>query len=97
MNFDHDSALEITDMYRCLCDRAIEMQNMNVSPDSEDGVKFAEEFWNMITKFTGGDMSILPKLMEIGTLAESGEIESPNGFDMQKQAQASNFIGLSLE
>ena len=51
----------------------------------------------MIKKFTGGDMSLLPKLMEVETLIESSENESFPVADRQKQVQASNFIGLSLE
>lgn len=98
-SFDRESALEIINMSKRLSSKAIELQNAGVAPDSEEGIKFAEEFWNMIMKFTGGDMSLLPRLLEIGSLAGSGKIESPDTFDNQKQAQAqaSSFIGLSLE
>lgn len=95
--FDQESAAEIIDTYKRLNDQAAEYQLAGVAPDSEYGLQFAEEFWKMIERFTGGDMSLLPKLLEMETLAESGQIEDDNSFDSQKQAMASAFIGASLE
>lgn len=75
-NFDKDSAKEIVDANKLLTQRAIQLQKDGVLPDSEEGLKFAEAFWNMIVKFTGGDMSMLPQLMEAGNAnnqTENGE------------------------
>ena len=45
----------------------------------------------MITEFTGGDMSILPKLME------TGSFNSPDNKWEQKQGIANPFIERALE
>ena len=42
-------------------------------------------------------MSLLPKLMEVGTLAGNGQTGETNATGGQDQADANRFIGLSLE
>lgn len=49
-----------------LQDEAIQLQKDGVPPESERGQNFAKSFWEMILEFTGGDMSMLPKLIEMG-------------------------------
>lgn len=88
--FDRDSAAEIIKTYSRLSRQAEEYRALGVEPDSEEGMKFAEEFWNMIEKFTGGDMSLLPKLMEIENHAETEKTR-------QNQASANLFIGSALD
>lgn len=95
--FDKESAVEIIETYRRLRCQAAEYQTSGVAPDSEKGLLFAEEFWHMIEKFTGGDMSLLPKLMEIGALAQTDSTKGPHEDANQNQAIADQFIGLSLE
>lgn len=94
---DQESAVEIIETYKRLSHQAVEYQTSGVAPDSEEALQFAEEFWHMIEKFTGGDMSLLPKLMEIETHAQADKSNDPNVLDSQNQAIASRFIGLSLE
>lgn len=94
---DQESAAEIINTYKRLSHQAVEYQTAGVAPDSEEALQFAEEFWHMIEKFTGGDMSLLPKLMEIETHAQADKSNSSNVSDSQNQAFASRFIGLSLE
>lgn len=88
--FDKDSAAEIIETYSRLSRQAEEYQASGVEPSSEKGMKFAEEFWNMIEKFTNGDMSLLPKLVEIENHAETEKTR-------QNQTTANLFIGSSLE
>ena len=95
--FDKESAASIIETYSRLRRRAVEYQTSGVAPDSEDGLRFAEEFWHMIENFTGGDMSLLPKLMEVGELARADQAKTPDAADNQNQAIADRFIGLSLE
>ena len=96
-SFDKKSAVEIIETYKRLSRQAAEYQMFGVAPDSEKGLQFAEEFWHMIEKFTGGDMSLLPKLMEVGALARTDQTKAPNATDSQNRAIADRFIGLSLE
>ena len=95
--FDKESAASIIETYSRLRRRAVEYQTSGVAPNSEDGLRFAEEFWHMIENFTGGDMSLLPKLMEVGELARADQTKTPDAADNQNQAIADRFIGLSLE
>lgn len=86
-------------------DKAIRLQNEGISAESEQGQEFAKEFWKLINEFTGGDMSLLPKLFEIGQVSElNTEIpensSDPNSKQIQevkkKQKQAQSFIEKSL-
>lgn len=87
---DRESAAEIIETYKRLSRQAVEYKTAGVKPNSEKGIRFAEEFWNMIEKFTGGDTSLLPKLMEVETLAHTEKMR-------QNQTTANQFIGSSLE
>jgi len=89
--FDKDSGLAMLERYTRLNDQAIKLQKDGVSPESEKGQEFAKAFWDMIMEFTNGDMSMLPKLMEIG---------NNNNLDdklKQKQELANTYIGLVLD
>ena len=37
-------------------------------PESEKCQQVVKEYWSLITEFTNGDMSMLPKLMEVGNI-----------------------------
>lgn len=50
----------------------MQYQKEQMSPESEKGQQIAKEFWGMIMEFTDGDMSMLPQLMDVGT------VEDPN-------------------
>ena len=65
-HFDKDSGKAFISRFIQLQDEAIRLQNASVPADSDEGQKFAKAYWNMITDFTGGDMSMLPKLIELG-------------------------------
>ena len=91
--FDKESALEIIETYTRLRSEAIRLHDSGISPDSEAGHKFAEEFWEMIVKFTGGDMSLLPSLLELA----AHDNPKANPTMAQAQGKASEFIGSALE
>ena len=64
--FDKDSGQEFMNRFIRLQERAVQLQNEGIPADSEEGQKFAKAYWDMITEFTGGDMSMLSRLMEFG-------------------------------
>ncbi len=64
--FDKDSGMAFMNTFMQLQGEAIRLQNAGIPADSDEGLKFAEAYWNMITDFTGGDMSMLPRLIELG-------------------------------
>ena len=70
---------------------AIRLQNAGVHADSDEGQSFAKAYWDMITDFTGGDMSMLPKLIELG------QFEGMDPKWKEKQKLAKDYIGQALE
>lgn len=64
-HFDKDSGMAFMNTFMRLQDEAIRLQNAGVPVDSNEGQNFAKAYWNMITDFTGGDMSMLPRLMKL--------------------------------
>lgn len=90
-NFDHESALEISEAYKQLSRDAVRLQGEGIHPDSEESIIFAQKFWDMIMKFTGGDMSLLPKLMELG------QLDNINKAGNQAKVNPNEFIGAALQ
>ncbi len=79
---------------------AIRLYNAKISAESEEGQKFAKAYWDMITEFTGGDMSVLGKLIELG----QSEIQNAHWQEQQKiamgyvsQALDYYFTGLGVD
>ena len=66
--FDQESGLDFMDRFNRLSDEIIELQKASVSPESEKCQRVVKEYWGLITEFTKGDMSMLPKLMEVGNI-----------------------------
>ncbi len=66
--FDKESGLDFMDRFNRLSDEIIEFQKASVSPESEKCQRVVKEYWGLITEFTNGDMSLLPKLMEVGNI-----------------------------
>ena len=89
--FDKESGLAFINKFNALRDRAVQYSRNGVSPDSEQGQKFAREFWNLIMQFTGGDMSMLPQLMKMGSL------DTDNAEWQEKMNELNAFIGPALE
>lgn len=67
--FDKKSGLDFMNKFQLLREKAIKYVNAGIAPDSPQGLTFAEKFWELITEFTGGDMSMLPELMKMGDIA----------------------------
>ena len=66
--FDRESGLDFMDRFNRLSDEIVQLQKENVPPESERCQRIIKEYWGLITEFTNGDMSMLPKLMEIGNI-----------------------------
>lgn len=66
--FDKESGLNFMDRFNRLSDEIIELQKAGASPESEKCQRVVKEYWGLITEFTNGDMSMLPKLMEVGNI-----------------------------
>lgn len=90
-HFDKDSGKAFMDTFVQLQDEAIRLQNAGIPADSDEAQRFAKAYWNMITEFTGGDMSILSKLMELG------QFEGTDPKWQEKQSLANVYVGQVLE
>ena len=66
--FDKESGLDFMDRFNRLSDEIVQLQKENVPPESEKCQQVVKEYWGLITEFTNGDMSMLPKLMEAGNI-----------------------------
>ena len=66
--FDRESGLDFMDRFNRLSDEIVQLQKENVLPESEKCQQIVKEYWGLIMEFINGDMSMLPKLMEIGNI-----------------------------
>ena len=66
--FDKKSGLDFMDRFNRLSDEIVQLQKENVLPESEKCQQIVKEYWSLIIEFTNGDMSMLPKLMEVGNI-----------------------------
>ena len=64
--FDRESGLRFIERFNCLSDELLRLQTAGIPPESEKCQAVTGQYWALIEEFTGGDMSLLPKLMEFG-------------------------------
>lgn len=57
----------IWETYKNLLEQSFYLQQKNEPPDSEHSLQLAKEWWDMVTEFTDGDMSLIPKLIEFNS------------------------------
>jgi len=69
--FDKEGAHEIMTRFSALQSEAARLKKNGAAPESKEGQDFAEAFWEIIMEFTDGDMSLLPRLMELSDKADS--------------------------
>lgn len=69
--FDRESGAAVINTMKRLLDEVAGFQANGISPESEQGYRFAKEWWDMVVEFTGGNMSLLPSLMKIANNMDS--------------------------
>ncbi len=89
--FNMDSAQKIMKTCTSLLNEAKQLEQEGILPESEKGLSFAKSFWDMVVEFTGGDLNILPKLIE--TIA----LDAPHSEWKENQKIANAFIESSIE
>lgn len=92
--FDKESGLAFLARFNGLCGEVLGLQQAGVPPQSEAGQAAAKRFWDMILEFTGGDMSMLPALMEAGQFG-GGDAGAGREWK-QTQALVNAYIGPAL-
>ena len=71
--FDRESGQEFMDRFHQLNERAMKLMGRHVGPGEEAAQELAADFWRLVQEFTDGDMSLFPKLMELGKLDGGGK------------------------
>ena len=66
--FDKESGLDFMDRFNRLSDEIVQLKKDNIPHESEKCQRVVKEYWGLIMEFTNGDMSMLPKLMEVGNI-----------------------------
>ena len=66
--FNKESSLEFMDQLNRLSDEIIELQKAQVPPESDRCQEIVKAYWDLIMEFTNGDVTMLPKLMEVGSI-----------------------------
>lgn len=86
--FDQESGQDFLQRFQGLLEKVNQLHKKQIAPASIEGQCLAEEFWSMIMEFTGGDMQLVAKLVEINK-QNTGATES--------QTLALNYISEALE
>jgi DNA-binding transcriptional MerR regulator len=73
--FGEESSARIVETWKKLCDEIVRLKESDAAPDSERGQAIAEEWWGMVTEFTGGDMSMMPELERFADNTEDWDEE----------------------
>ena len=89
--FDKESGRAMLETFNRLQDEALRLQAAGEPPEGARGQALAAAFWQMVTEFTGGDMEILAKLMEMGSF------DGADAAWRQRQAAASAYIDPALD
>ena len=89
--FDRESGLDFIDRFNRLSDEIVQFQKENVLPESEKCQRVVKEYWGLIMEFTNGDMSMLPKLMEIGN------IDTATNAWEERQKIVNDYLELALQ
>ncbi len=66
--FDKETGVAFINRFNTVFNKIEQCMKSGIAPDSEQGQMIAKEFWQFIREFTGGDMSMLPKMMNLANL-----------------------------
>ena len=89
--FDKESGLDFMARFNHRSDEIVRLHEEKVSPESEESQKIVGEYWGLIMEFTNGDMSMLPKLMEVGNIGMA-----TNSWE-ERQKIVNDYVGPALE
>lgn len=74
--FDKDTGVIFINKFNEILSEIENCVKSGIAPDSEQGQMIAKEFWQLITEFTDGDMSMLPQLMNLGNAQANNDIQN---------------------
>ncbi len=83
--------IRVIETYHDISKEAACLQETGIAPQSAEGVQLGKRWWEMILDFTGGDMSLLPALMEFNSNREKWDAD----FE-QKQKRIEGYMEKAL-
>ena len=89
--FDQESGLDFMDRFNRLSDEIVQLQQEDISPESEKCQQVIKAYWGLIMEYTNGDMRMLPKLMEVGN------IDTAENDWEERQKVVNDYVGPALQ
>lgn len=89
--FDIKSGKVFIEKFSSLTNSIYECQQNQIQPDSEPAQVLAKAFWDLVIEFADGDLTLLPKIMEMS------KFENVDNEWVQKQAITNEYIGKALD
>ncbi len=74
--FDKNTGIAFINKFNAVFNKIEQCINSGVAPESEQGQIIAKEFWQLITEFTDGDMSMLPQLISLEGTQENIDMQN---------------------
>ncbi len=74
--FDKDTGVAFINKFNLIVGKIEKCVENGIAPDSEQGQIIAKEFWQLITEFTGGDMSMLLQLINFGNAQADNDMQN---------------------
>lgn len=84
--------LKLFEKYSDILDKAVLLKEEGELPTNDRSIALGKEWWDMINEFTGGDMSLIPKLMKFNENKDQWNEEMAI-----KQRLVDDFIGQAIE
>ncbi|MEG0176601.1 MerR family transcriptional regulator [Anaerorhabdus sp.] len=90
---DHEEdGKEILNTYKEVVEKAINLKNKGIAPESDEAIELASKWWEMIMEFTKGDFTLLGKLMEFNDNKDNWDQEMAS-----KQKEIDDYIGHAID
>lgn len=89
--FDKESGVDFLKRFNRLNDEIMELQKNGMPPESKACQQLAKQYWNLILEFTNNDSSMLPKLINFGT------IDTPSTPWEEKQKIVNDYLEPALQ
>lgn len=90
--FTEETGAVFFEKWDSLCTQIVLLEEKGGTPGSEEGQKIAANWWAMVMDFTGGDMSLLPKLMEFNNNRENWDKKA-----IKRMTLVDEFIKTAME
>ncbi len=74
--FDKGTGVAFINKFNLIVGKIEKCVENGIAPESEQGQLIAKEFWQLITEFTGGDVSMLSQLMNFGNAQADNDMQN---------------------